>query len=622
MAKIKVLDSLTANMIAAGEVVERPSSAVKELIENSIDAHATRIAVEITDGGKTCIKVTDNGDGMEPHDAKNAFLRHATSKIHTKDDLGHIATLGFRGEALASIAAVSKVDLITRREEDLSGFHLVLEAGKVILEEEIGAPKGTAITISELFYNTPARMKFLKKDATEAAVIRETVEKLILSKPFISFRLIKDGREQLFSAGDGNQLNNIATIFSKEIASNLNAVDFGSEGIQISGYVGNENILRPNRKQQIFFVNDRCVRNKIFFAAVDEAAKEKATVGKYPFILLNIGVDYGQVDVNVHPTKAEVKFTDERAIYGCIRQAVSDAYQVKELVVAAKEDYDDKDFSQPQFETKTFSVNLQPPEENGLEARGEPPFVFREEHQEIKKLNLAEAGETFLETKTPEFTAFKPKLREDRREFSQKVTEHRSEENQFKVDYRIVGQIFNTYIVIEKDKKMMLLDQHAAHERLNYDKIVEHLKQRENLSSLLLAPVTVRLSPREYECALDNLDFFKHCGFDMEDFGNNSLIVREIPFDYDGENIEDIIIELCGMLESYKKEAITEKYERALYTMACKKSIKANMRLTMPEMEKLVKDVFTIQNKNTCPHGRPLFVTFEQYFIEKQFKRV
>lgn len=621
MAKIKVLDSLIANMIAAGEVVERPSSAVKEFIENSIDAHATRISIEIADGGKTSIKVTDNGDGMEPEDAKKAFLRHATSKIRTKDDLSHIATMGFRGEALASIAAVSRIDLVTKREEDISGFHLVLESGKIVLEEEIGAPKGTAITVTELFYNTPARMKFLKKDATEAAVIRETVEKLILSKPFISFRLLKDGREQLFSAGDGNQLNNIATIYSKEVASNLTEVHYEANGIQINGFVGNENILRPNRKQQIFFVNDRCVRNKIFYSAVDEAAKEKATVGKYPFVLLNIGIDYEQVDVNVHPTKAEVKFTDERRIYGCICQAVSEAYQVKELVVAEREDYEDKTFSQPSFETKTFSLQLPDREEK------ETPFqresvVFKEESDAPKTLHLTETSESFLETETAEFKAFKPKIREDHRDFIQKVTEHKKEKDEFKVEYRVVGQIFDTYIVIEKEKKMLLLDQHAAHERLNYDKIVENLKNRQTMSSLLLTPNTVKFSPAEYECALENLDFFKQCGFDIEDFGNNCVIVRAVPFHYEKENIQDILIELCDMLDSYKKEPIASKYERALYTMACKKSIKANKKLSVPEMEKLVEDVFTLQEKNTCPHGRPLFVTFEQYFIEKQFKRV
>lgn len=619
MAKIKVLDPLIANMIAAGEVVERPSSAVKEFIENSIDAHATRISIEIADGGKTFLKVTDNGDGMEPEDAKNAFLRHATSKIRSKDDLSHIATMGFRGEALASIAAVSKVDLITKREEDLSGFHLVLEAGKIVLEEEIGAPKGTAITVTDLFYNTPARMKFLKKDATEAAVIRETVEKLMLSKPFISFRLIKDGREQVFSAGDGNQLNNIATIYSKEIAANLNEVHYETDGIRITGFVGNENILRPNRKQQTFFVNDRCVRNKIFYAAVDEASKEKATVGKYPFVLFNIGVDYDRVDVNVHPTKAEVKFTDERSIYGAICQAVSQAYQVKELVVAEKEDYEDRTFSLPSFETKTFSI---PKKEETEGFSQKSPMVFREEPDVPKTLHLTEASEPFLEADTTEFKAFTPKIREDHRDFVQKVTQHKEEKNEFKIDYRIVGQIFDTYIVIEKEKKMMLLDQHAAHERLNYDKIAEGLKNRETMSAMLLVPYTAKLSPSEYECVLEHLDFFGQCGFDLEDFGSNCILVRAVPFDYENENIQDILIELCDMLDSYQKEPVTAKYERALYTIACKKSIKANKKLSMPEMEKLVHDVFVLQEKNTCPHGRPLFVTFDQYFIEKQFKRV
>ncbi len=617
MAKIKVLDSLLANMIAAGEVVERPSSAVKELIENAIDANATRITVEISDGGKTSIKVIDNGDGMEPEDAKSAFLRHATSKIQSQEDLSRIATMGFRGEALASIAAVSKVDLVTKREEDLSGFHLVMEAGKIVLEEEVGAPKGTTITINHLFYNTPARMKFLKKDATEAAVIRETVEKMVLSKPFISFRLIKDGREQFFSAGDGNQLNNIATVYSKEIACNLHSVDFHEEGIHISGFVGNENVLRPNRKHQIFFVNERCVRNKIFYSAVDEAVKERATVGKYPFVLLNIGIDYDKVDVNVHPAKAEVKFTDEGSIYQCLCQAVSEAYHVRELQVRDKKDYEDIHFHSPEFETKSISSSLV-----GQESAAVPKKLSFKEMPNTGTILKLEKDQPFLKADTKEFQAFKPKIREDHRSFEQKVTECSTGKNEFQLEYRIVGQIFDTYIVIEKGKKMLLLDQHAAHERLNYDRIVENLKNAETMSALLMIPCTVKFSPAEYESALEHLECLKKCGFDIEDFGNNCMIVRAVPFGYEQENIEDILIELCDMLSEYKKEPVTARYERALYTIACKKAIKANKKLNQSEMEKLVQDVFSLQDANTCPHGRPLFVSFDQYFIEKQFKRV
>lgn len=634
MSCIKVLSPQLSNMIAAGEVLERPASAVKELVENSIDAGADRIIVEISDGGKTLIKVTDNGSGMTKEDAKNCFLRHATSKISKEADLEEIATLGFRGEALASIAAVSKVTLETRTKDSIEGTRIVIKAGEIEDISEIGCNVGTSITIEDLFFNTPVRMKFLKSDNTEAGYITEIMEKLIIARPDISFLYIKNKKECLYSAGDNNEFSNLLNIYSHDICENLIKIDYESGFIKIKGYVGNEKILRNNRKNQIFFVNGRVVKNKIFYSAVDEALKEKVMVSKYPFIILSIEIDPKEVDVNVHPTKAEIKFSDDRVIYNHIYSAVYNSHKVTGM-----EDKAPAIEKEPEQTGESFSFI---PENNAFLKKAEPEEV---------KASKKEYNESFDVVDTPKFEALVPKVKEPSAHYGKETSEadkgetfilslKKTEdtkscdkpeqvltaETEKKVeavkDYKIIGQIFSSYIIIEKGDTMYLLDQHAAHERLLFDKLKNEFEKKELVTQKLLVPCTVKLSPVELETVSENTEVFSGLGFDIDFFSGNEIIVRELPLGISTSELSDIIIEIIDIIRDNKKSLITYKQEKALHTLACKSAIKANMSFSEMEIAKLVEDVLKLQDANTCPHGRPIFVAYPKKEIEKQFKRI
>lgn len=627
MSNIKVLTPQIANMIAAGEVLERPASAVKELVENSIDAKADRIIVEIENGGKTLIRVTDNGIGMEREDAVNCFLRHATSKISTEDDLEKIVTLGFRGEALASIAAVSEITLETRTKNNIEGTRVVIRAGEVVEVSDIGCNIGTVITIKDLFFNTPARMKFLKTDSTEAAYISEIMEKLIISKPEISFLFIKNGRESMYSAGDNNEFSNLLNIFSKDICDNLIKIDYEHNYIKIKGYVGNEKILKNNRKNQMFFVNGRVVRNKIFYSAVDEALKEKVMVSKYPFVILCIEIDPGYVDVNVHPTKAEIKFSDDRTVYNHIYNAVNSAAKVEGMV------HDDLSYTQNDIKEKFNEISFIKTEEfkESQPSKLSLNFKKKEEIKEEKEYN-----NSFNIVETPKFEALTPKVKETSEPYTTAeknnvklenfTEENRGTNEEFKPqkvkDYKIIGQIFSTYIIIEKDDKMYLLDQHAAHERLLFDKLLKEFENKNIISQKLLVPETIRLTHTEYNCVMENAEVFEGLGFDISSFSNNDILVREVPFDLDSSDVADTISEIIDIIIDNKKSLITYKQEKALHTVACKAAIKANMKFSEYETDKLVSDVLNLQDANTCPHGRPLFVSYDKKELEKSFKRI
>lgn len=615
MAYIKVLSSQISNMIAAGEVLERPSSAVKELVENSIDAGADRIIVEIENGGKTMIKVTDNGCGMSEDDAKTCFLRHATSKISKEEDLEKIATLGFRGEALASIAAVSEVTLETRTKDSIAGTKVVIRAGEIIEVSDTGCNIGTIITIKDLFFNTPVRMKFLKSDQTEAAYITEIMEKLILAKPEISFLLIKNKKEVLYSAGDNNEFSNLLNIYSKDICDNLIKINYEKDYIKIKGYVGNEKILRNNRKNQVFFVNGRVVKNKIFYSAVDEALKEKVMVSKYPFIILDININPEYVDVNVHPTKAEIKFSNDREIYNHIYSAVSSSHKVEGMEVKSTSSFEaDEELNNEKYESFSFIK----------------PTEFKEEKPKKFSLNLnkKEYNNEFNAVDTPKFEALTPKFRAPEVPYisvkdDTVKSDDFTEENEQKVeDYKIIGQIFSTFVIIEKDNKMYLLDQHAAHERLIFDKLKKEFENKEIISQKLLIPKIIKLSPAEYILVSENKEVFEGLGFDMSEFSESEFAVREIPFELSIEQISDTMLEICDIIKENKTSLITYKQEKALETLACKSAIKANMNFSDFELKKLVADVLYLQDANTCPHGRPLFVSYEKSELEKQFKRI
>lgn len=629
MGKINLLSPLVSNMIAAGEVLERPSSAVKELIENSLDAGAKRIIIEVENGGRTRIKVTDNGIGMSEEDAKNCFLRHATSKIKNAEDLGEISTMGFRGEALASIAAVAKVNLVTRTADSIEGTKVVIEAGEIKEASPAGCGQGTSIEIKELFFNTPARMKFLKSDTTETALITETVEKFVLARPDVSFKLIKNGREALYSAGDNDSFSNLTNIYGREITDNLVSVQYENNGISINGYIGNEKILKTGRKYQTFFVNGRIVKNKIFFAATDEAMKGRAVTGYHPFLILDIKILPSLTDVNVHPTKAEIKFTDDRAVFNNIYFAIRSAFEVEGMAKAKKEKKEEE------FVEQSFVITPKIKEEDTVKFNVPEPFKIKE----------SSYNEKFNEIKTQKFEALKPVEAEEKakeipeepvviqaekltlRQPSFTYEPDKKDEPEVTVvppvcDYKIIGQLFNTYVVIEKDDCMYLLDQHAAHERLLYDKLKKELSEKELITQKLLVPYVVKLTPSEIAVIEDNCEFFASLGFDISDYGGGSVAVREIPFGIDEKEICELLSEICEMIYENRTADLTKKQEKAVATLACKAAIKGNNSYSEYELKKLVEKVLSEQEDNTCPHGRPLFAKFDKKTIDKQFRRI
>ncbi|MBE7018791.1 MAG: DNA mismatch repair endonuclease MutL [Ruminococcaceae bacterium] len=656
MGTIHVLDRLLSDMIAAGEVVERPSSVVKELFENAKDAGAGRITVEIEEGGKKRISVTDDGVGMDREDAVLSVVRYATSKLKTKEDLFSIATMGFRGEALASICAVSKMTIITRKEEALSGTMLICEGGEVTSVEDIGCPVGTKITVENLFYNTPARLKFLKKDATEGAYIEEIVARLILSNPHLSIKFVKDGRQVYYSKGDNDIRSAVYAVYGSQLSEQLIMVDAEKNGVRISGCVGSPNLARPTRKFEHFSVNGRICKSKILIQALEYAYFQKMAQGKYPFCALDIQVDYTLCDVNVHPQKAEVKFSDEQSIYDAVYSAVKEVIEAKLFVKETKtvpiatskavqygepKTYQQRSFlSKEPVSVKTEAPKKQEPifnqvndftfmresksDEKPATAIKKEPIVNesvipkKEETQNIieetKEIKV-EKEETIVIEPLAEIIPQEPKIVEEAAETIPEKIEEPQE------TFRVIGQVFSSYILIEKGDELLLLDQHAAHERLNYEKIHQQMTTREVYSQLLLVPKIIEFAPTDYRLMLEHLELLQNVGIMADDFSDNSIVVREIPCEVKEKNIEKLLYEI---LEEIKKsgKVLPENFNlKLLFLVACKMSVKANTELSMYQMEELVKEAFSLNGKTTCPHGRPLFISFSKTTIETKFER-
>lgn len=623
MGKIHILSTEVSEKIAAGEVVERPASVIKELVENSIDAGATLVTVEIKKGGSTYMRVSDNGSGMSGEDAKICFLRHATSKIQTSSDLDAIYTLGFRGEALASIGAVSEVSLYTKRSEDNEGICVTCRGGKILSSAEAGVPDGTSICVENLFFNTPARLKFLKKDATEAGYITDIITRFIFAHPEISFKLIIDGKEKLFSAGDNSLKNAIYTVYGKDYANGTIAVDYEAEGIHVTGLVGKGNISRPKRNYQSFFVNKRYITSKTLIAALEGAYKNQIMIGKFPMAVLNIEINPSLIDINVHPTKLEVKFSDEKSVFNAVYYGTKNAlYAIPNVPKIERADSEFKrDTPKKQLNLSDLAASLP----KDMTKRPETPeYNPRVNH--------------FLKTDKPDF--IKKKEKEDKPFTAKNITlaspsekleplvaKHESEpeetETVFVDEYfEIVGQLFNSYIIAEKDDEMILLDQHAAHERLKYEELKRDIASKQPMSQLLIEPVIVNVTGGEMTAYRENKEMFDQMGFESEEFGDDAIIIRSAPGDAEMGEIEPLMLELLSQSEELKGELITEKYERLLYTIACKSAVKANMAMSKIEMETLVRNVLRLKNINTCPHGRPIIVTMSKKEIEKEFKRI
>lgn len=635
MPKIIQLDRHVADLIAAGEVVERPASAVKELVENSIDAGAKNITIELQNGGMTFLRITDDGCGMEPVDARTAFLRHATSKIRKKEDLACIGTLGFRGEALAAISSVSKIDLLTRAQGAENGVRLHLEAGQVLSEEPAGCPCGTTILVRELFYNTPARMKFMKSDAAESSAVFSVVQQQALAHPEISFRFLKDGQEQLHTDGQGDRMAAIYAIYGRELANNMLPVDGSWEKLRVRGFVTKPTATRGNRAWQSFFVNNRYIKSRLLSAALEEAYRNQIMVGRFPACVLEIDMPVQAVDVNVHPAKTEVKFLSEREVFDAVHYAVlstlSRAAGRPEWKTPEKKQ---EPAPQPQSQPKA----VQPPKPGFYQTMQASEYRRQAAQQPVQKpAQPVLASPVQLPRSEPvpaqqSFTLQKPEVRpepkpepkiEVRPEPKPEPVKEPEAQQALSVPeepFRIIGEALHTYIIVEQGEAVLFLDKHAAHERIRF----EALKKEDHpiMAQLLLAPVSAELSREEAAAVLENRALLERCGFETEDFGGGDVLIRQIPSDVDVEDAKALLQELAGDLLAGKTLDPDSLRDNLLHTIACKSAIKAGWQTSDEELRRLVQEVLSRDDIKYCPHGRPVCVTLTKRQLEKQFKRV
>ena len=714
MGNIVLLDELTINKIAAGEVIERPASVVKEMVENSIDAGATSITVEIKNGGISFIRITDNGKGIAKDDTEIAFERHATSKIRQASDIETIHSMGFRGEALASIAAVANVELVTKTAEDDIGTRVVVEAGKILEHEEIGCKTGTSITVKNLLFNTPVRYKFLKKDFTESGYIEDAISRLALVNPNIAFKLISSGKVIIQTNGNGDLQAVIYGIYGKNIAENILQVDYTYEDIHITGVIGKPEIARSNRSNQLFFVNNRYVKDKTLSGAIEKAFKGLLTIGKYAFSILNIEMDPAKVDVNVHPAKLEVRFADESKIFKSVYHAVNDTLLKNDLIKSS--DKAEEGYTNPTINTSLFGnrasttqelqktrfnslLELQKKIKDDLEKSKEELKVKSEEEnkllnsvkdidktekdgstnlniQDVKPESVIEKTETKVEEpklsvkelekaseeidkqienianenmKEKPKTSFDemyfkifgtkpPKPEEDKKdeneiEDSSDLLQTNEVENtnlfdnveddyKYKPQYKFIGIVFNTYIIFEMNDEMYIMDQHAAHERIMFEKVKKNYYSDESKDSqLMLLPDIITLTHKEMDIARENMDLFRKAGFIIEEFGENTVKISGTPSICIDLDTRELFLETLDEINSVARTAKQEKENKFLATIACKSAVKAHMVLTKEEVESLMDELLKLTNPFTCPHGRPTVIKMSKYEIERKFER-
>lgn len=750
MGNIVLLDELTINKIAAGEVIERPASVIKEMVENSIDAGATNITIEIKNGGISYIRITDNGNGMEKDDLEIAFERHATSKIRSADDLNIVKSMGFRGEALASIAAIANVELCSKTALDDVGHKIIVEAGKVLEQEEIGCSKGTTITVKNLFFNTPVRYKFLKKDYTESGYIEDVISRLALINTHIAFKLINTGKTIIQTNGDGNVNNVIFSIYGKDIAKAVLPVNYTYEGVVITGVVGKPEIARSNRANQLFFVNKRYIKDKTLSSATEKAFKGLLPIGKYGFLVLNIEIAPSTVDVNVHPAKLEVRFQDENIIFKAVYNAVKDTLLKAELIENVEEEKSDSnaisdntyvDFTNQAF-TNTFRKiansestilgetsapqvatlvkekdNIQTEQDNNIienlylskntdnsvESSKTEDFektrknqilselpIENENNEEDLKISSDEQMQENTENnqnqdiqKTPEMEQYIPEDYTYGAMIAETITNNLQDENavakvvdnnvnfedmyskifgkvnkdeekeektnienakdiitenvnmslyeedeeyspkaSIKPNYKLIGIAFQTYIIIEIEKELYIIDQHAAHERIMYEKVRKnYYSEGQKDSQLLLLPDIIVLSHKEMDIAQENIDRFEKAGFQLEEFGENTIKLTGVPTMCLDLNTKELFLETLDEINTVARTAKQEIEEKFLATIACKAAVKAHMALTQEEVDSLLQQLLSLQNPFTCPHGRPTAIKMSITDIEKKFAR-
>ena len=714
MGNIVLLDELTINKIAAGEVIERPASVVKEMVENSIDAQATNITVEIKNGGISYIRITDNGKGIAPDDMEFAFERHATSKIRQASDLETVKSMGFRGEALASIAAIANVEMVSRRPDSDMGYRVVIEGGKILEKGEYGCPVGTTITVQNLFFNTPVRYKFLKKDYTESGYIEDAITRIALSNPNVAVKLINTGKTIIQTSGDGRLENIVYSIYGRDVATNLVEVDFEYEDIHVRGVVGKPEIGRSNRANQIFFINKRYVKDKTLSASVDQAFKGLLPIGKFGFLVLDLEMNPKEVDVNVHPAKLEVRFEEEskvfRAVYNAIRSSLlkedlvkNDTVNNEEEPVNARIETEIKTTENTNMEetVKVPSfINLfkkknhdiptnEVPKtiENILEKEEKSNFIedlynkknniveeskeeSKEEVQENIKVPTEEQVDKMTEilelkknmTEQVEYSnaadTLIPENQKQNEEFDEMyvkmfgklppttVTKEEQEVETYEINnsslttgenisvfeektiygtkpvYKFIGIAFSTYIIIELENEMYIIDQHAAHERITYEKVKKNFySQTDKDSQLMLLPDVITLTHKEMDIVKENVDLFEKAGFTLEEFGDNTIKLTGVPNICMQLDTKQLFLDILDEIDTVALTARQEKEDKFIATIACKASVKANMALTAEEVDSLMQELLVLPNPFTCPHGRPTAIKMTKYEIERKFNR-
>jgi DNA mismatch repair protein MutL len=668
MGKIIVLDENTVNRIAAGEVVERPASVVKELVENSIDAGSTVINTEIRNGGISFIRVLDNGSGLASDDVEMAFERHATSKIRRADDLGSITSMGFRGEALSSTAAVSDVQMLTRTRDSVQGVRISVRGGVVTDIGPAGCPVGTSITVKELFFNTPARYKFLKKDTTEAGYVTDILSRIALAHPEISLTLTSNGKKIIHTPGNGDLRSTVFSIYGADTAKQLLEVDYSDGGIRIEGFAGKAEIARTSRTNQSIYINKRYIRSKTVTSAIDSAYSTFLMKNRYPFVLLIITVDPSNVDVNVHPSKMEVKFSNEQAIFRAVYHAVNNALlsgstirtlpgsynsgssyisvgSTSAIDAEKSEKFDDMVSDNVQKNT----VNVRNPDD--IVSRYSPKGTATNKNSDVDRFSDTSFRPGGKSLRSPSYTQqefeWVKKGLEEKREaaisgstiytdLEQENSSDKVAEKQLTVPdeikdtvktglfdgTRIIGQVFSTYVLLEGEDEIFLLDQHAAHERIRYEKLKKSFSKNESFSQMLMSVIHVDLTSFEYQFAVSEANFFEKLGFSFESFGTNSLILRSAPFVDDGLDIKGCFLEILDFVMNGSSSEKSLIADEALYRMACRSAVKANKKLDEREIRALLSELSSLENPYTCPHGRPAVFRLRRYDIEKLFKRI
>lgn len=648
---IQVLDQETINKIAAGEVIERPSSVVKELVENAIDAGATAVTIEIKDGGISFIRITDNGIGISKDDIPMAFLRHSTSKIKSIEDLMNVSSLGFRGEALSSIAAVSQVELITKTADDFTGSRYVIEGGNEISLEEVGAPDGTTFIVRNLFYNTPVRRKFLKTAATEAGYVNALIEHLSLSHPDISFRFINNNQNKLHTSGNMNLKDIIYGVYGRDITSNLMEISGKTQDVEITGFIGKPVICRGNRGYENYYINGRYIKSSIITKAIEEAYKGYIMPHNYPFTAIHFKINPSIMDVNVHPTKMELRFSKNEFVYRFVLETVKECLANRELAARVKLPdpvkqqqftkspenikQTEKSYVQENTDSKPYQApRIEPPRES----------FYNSTESSVKQKTVNENQTTGFIKNITDYTKMPPTrlpepfeikrsdemIKEDKKIYEAEKKQEAEQLSIFdtplmsekaKADYRIIGQLFETYWLIEYEDKFYMMDQHAAHEKILYERFMNHLKVKDMDTQMIMPPVIIELNMQQEDAYKRNKQAFSRLGFEIEEFGGNAYKVNGLPAGLPNVNLKQMLIDMIDGLtddNSTDLDIITER----VATMSCKAAVKGNNKLSFEEAKELIEELMQAENPYNCPHGRPTLIVMSKYEVERKFKRI